>query len=609
MVACLGGSGGGGRRDAAGMTTGSGTGGGTTANDGATSSTDTPDLKDCSTDSDCPSDKPSCAPQGVCIFCYPGTYQCEGDISLVCSQFGEVYEVNQDCAANGGTCNPLGGKCESACGGGGGVSKTNAGCDFVAVDLENVFAETNDAQNAQFAVIASNTSTEGTANVTVTMPDGQTMTKPISAQSLGKFELPPTWSLSGTGITSSAFRVTSDRPITLYQFNPLSNVGVFSNDASVLLPTASNGNEYYVVTKPSTQYSAYFAVVATSDGETEVTFTPKTDTAAGGEIPAVAANTPHTVTLTRNQVLSITTADGSGKDLTGSFIRSNKPISVMSGHTCSIENDAVPPKCCCDHLEEQLTPVNAWAKEYIIGRSKPRGAESDYIRIVASQDNTAVSVTPAVTLPSSTVLNAGDVWAFKTNTDMKVSGDKPIMVAQLLSSSQDISKYGEFCSAGITDCGFPYSCTEMDPFGITTLCMPPKCVTRNDCPESHSCAEIDPSGVEQNECYPIGDPALIIAVPIAQWQNEYVFLTPDSYLEDYVTIVAKEGVQVTLDDITLPSNAFETVSGTAYKAYRQRVIDGVHRISATGPVSIMVYGYDKDVSYGYPGGLGLSSQE
>ena len=90
--------------------------------------------------------------------------------------------------------------------------------------------------------------------------------------------------------------------------------------------------------------------------------------------------------------------------------------------------------------------------------------------------------------------------------------------------------------------------------------------------------------------------ALILAVPIAQWQNEYVFLTPDSYAEDYVTIVTQSGVDVTLDGVTsLPSASFQTVTGTSYRAYRQLVNDGIHRISANGPVSITVYGYDRDV--------------
>ncbi|MEC8023090.1 MAG: IgGFc-binding protein [Myxococcota bacterium] len=582
---------------------------GTTGTSGETAGTadgsTSPDLAECNSDTDCPTDTPTCAPQGVCIFCYPGTYVCDGDVSLFCSQYGESYEVNEDCAATGGTCNSLGGKCESACGGGGSLTKTNAGCDFVAVDLENAFVtdpQILDAQNAQFAVIASNTSKDGAANVTVTMPDGQTMTKAVAPQSLEKFELPPTWSLSGTNITNSAFRVTSDRPITLYQFNPLSNEGVFSNDASVLLPTSSNGNEYYVVTKPSSDlFGGYFTIVATSEGETDVTITPKGSTAAGGGVPSIFPNTSHLVTLGKGQVLNVVT-QGAGQDLTGSRITSSKPIAVMSGHT-AINTDT---KCCADHLEQQMPSVNTWGVEYVVGRSQPRGTESDYVRVVASEDGTTVTLTPAVATPSTKTLNAGDYWEFKTNTDVKVAGDKPIMVAQMLASSNEVSKIGEPCTTA-SECGVLYTCDFETPLSFEQVCLPPTCSTDLNCPGGHVCIETDPFGFTPNVCYPIGDPALILAVPIAQWQNEYVFLTPDSYAKDYITIVTQADIDVTLDGVTLPSSSFSTVSGTSYAAYRQLVNDGVHRISANGPVSITVYGYDQDVSYGYPGGLGLSS--
>jgi hypothetical protein len=484
------------------------------------------------------------------------------------------------------------------------LTKTNAGCDFVAVDLQNAVdpAGEADAQNAQFAVIASNTSKDKSANVTVTMPDGATMTKVVAPQSLEKFELPPTWSLNGTNITNSAYRITSDQPITLYQFNPLSNEGVFSNDASVLLPTSSNGTEYYAVTKPSNDnFGGYFTVIATSEGETEVTFTPKGITAAGGGLPSVFTNTTHSVTLAKGQVLNVST-QGAGQDLTGTRITATKAVAVMSGHTATITST----KGYADHLEQQMAPVNTWATEYVIGRSKPRGAESDYVRVVASEDGTNVSLTPAVTTPSTTTLNAGEFWEFTTNTDVKVSADKPIMVAQLLASSNEISKIAEPCNTA-SECDVLYTC-EPGPTLIINECTPPTCATDANCPGGHVCVELDPL-FGNKSCYPIGDPALILAVPIAQWQNEYVFLTPDSYAEDYVTIVTQTGIDVTLDGVTLPSNSFQTVTGTSYRAYRQLVNDGVHRISANGPISISVYGYDRDVSYGYPGGLGLSSLE
>ena len=41
---------------------------------------------------------------------------------------------------------------------------------------------------------------------------------------------------TGTALTRHAYKVTSDFPIVAYQFNPLDNVNVFSNDASQLLP-------------------------------------------------------------------------------------------------------------------------------------------------------------------------------------------------------------------------------------------------------------------------------------------------------------------------------------------------------------------------------------
>ena len=42
---------------------------------------------------------------------------------------------------------------------------------------------------------------------------------------------------------------------------------------------------------------------------------------------------------------------------------------------------------------------------------------------------------------------------------------------------------------------------------------------------------------------------------------------------------------------------------------RQEVTDGTHRITVEGgaQVGLIVYGMDKDVSYGYPGGLDLEA--
>ena len=46
----------------------------------------------------------------------------------------------------------------------------------------------------------------------------------------------PDLELSGSSTGKFAYRIESNSPITAYQFNPLDNVDVFSNDASCCFP-------------------------------------------------------------------------------------------------------------------------------------------------------------------------------------------------------------------------------------------------------------------------------------------------------------------------------------------------------------------------------------
>ena len=90
-----------------------------------------------------------------------------------------------------------------------------------------------------------------------------------------------------------------------------------------------------------------------------------------------------------------------------------------------------------------------------------------------------------------------------------------------------------------------------------------------------------------------------------QFRNEYTFLVPDAYLEDYLNIIAPTEAVVELDGVALEGVVFESVGGD-FKVARIPIGDGVHRIEADAPVGVTVYGYDDDVSYGYPAGTNLS---
>lgn len=567
-----------------------------------------PGLPTCEKDADCPPELPQCTPQGTCVFCYPGTKMCEGNKLMVCHKFGGSYELLEDCSASQGTCDKDVGVCISPCGGFGKLALTNAGCEFFAVDLRNAKVSTPakylNAQDAPFAVIVSNVSQSNPANVTVTAPDGQTWTADVEPMGLSYFLLPTTFGIPGPGRFNSAYRIQSTSSIVAYQFNPLDNVDVFSNDASVLLPVAELGMEYFAMTlehfsassQPEHQFPGYITIVGVQPQPTQVTITPTADTEAAGDIPAMTAGMAATVSVGLNEVIQI---EEKGGDLTGTRIQSNKPVLVFSGHLAGRPDT----ECCSDHLEQQLPPVSRWGKEFVLGRSMERGKEKDYVRVLAALDGTQVQISGSAT-PGGFSLNRGGFQEVMVDGHIKITADKPVLVAQFLAPSGDVTIQGPCNSAA--DCGEAYVCEPFSSSSSVDVCLLKACTSDAECGFGYACNE-DLYGGVGKECKPIGDPAMILAVPEEQWQQTFVFLTPNSYLHDYINLVIPEGSAVTLDGTTIPQSELVAVPGTTHRLYRAEVTDGVHIIESEEPASLTVYGYDAAVSYGYPGAMGLKN--
>src|SRR5262249_24018647 len=97
-----------------------------------------------------------------------------------------------------------------------------------------------DAQHSPFPVVVSNPNS-GEMPATITLENKAGLraqvtvmsheVKAIFPQMLGF----PDQSLDFSGIEDKAYKLTSNVPIVAYQFNPLNNVGVFSNDPSLLI--------------------------------------------------------------------------------------------------------------------------------------------------------------------------------------------------------------------------------------------------------------------------------------------------------------------------------------------------------------------------------------
>lgn len=538
-----------------------------------------------------------------------------------CNETGTDWCCEASCAAPqiDGVCYDA--RCVAVCAVG---EKSYLGCDYFAVDLDNAFVPCGqddngnliycDAAGSQFAVVISNPDTQREVVY-------QISNAPVASSSRDECEPPehivaagvlppkgiqiielPRRDLNGTVKAMRAYRLASNAPITAYQFNPLENVEVFSNDASLLLPTNTAGTSYFVMTREQTfdDLKGYVTVVGVTEETATVTVTPTARTLAGPGIPAMNAGEFFTTTLERYEVLNIET-NFIGADLTGTTVTSTEPVVVFGGSeaantpntsrcdlstfkceydgetdcectqadgpTCSPHakcSDFIT--CCADHLEQQMFPLTAWGTEYLAVRSMPRGTvefpgqEMDSWRILAAEDNTEVTLTPAFeVLP---LLAAGEWYEFETNEDFLINSNHPILVGQFLA------------------------------------------------------AEFAPGPGRQEGDAATGDPAFILIAPTRQLRDNYVFLAPNKYRFDYVSIGAPAGSAVRLDgadieglDPDARQLAINDVAGTSWRAYRANITDGFHVLTCAGTCSIMVHGYDSFVSYGYPGGLNLEDEE
>jgi len=548
-------------------------------------------------------------PAGYCAACVPGAPRCLDDDTVeLCGEAGLEWEPHQSCDGEitGKIC--LEGVCISQC-------EINAkqpvymGCDFWAVDLDNSFLPWRDldAQGAQFSVVISNPSEKYPATITIENVEGPVLedsagepfpAEPVLPGGLRIYNLPRR-DVDGTVVAPLAYHVRSTVPITAYQFNPLENVDVFSNDASLLLPEHVTGKYYFVMTREETWefLRSYLTVAAIRPGETHVTVDVAAPTLVGfhegtGEpIPHLEPGDSYTTTLQQYDVLNIET-DAVGADMTGSVVLADRQVAVFGGSEASNVpntnhcvlaqgvcewdgatactehqdcNDAGFVTCCADHLEQQMFPVKSWGTRYVAARSFPRNEELDSYRIIAAEDDTLVTTLPVqLSIP---VLHRGEWVDFESDQDFEIQATRPILVGQYL------------------------ACKEA--------------------PGPNLQGELEPGDAG------IGDPAFLLLVPVEQFREDYVFLAPDKYALDYVTVVAPADAVVWFDcgepdperipDAcqAIPEEAWSWYMSGEYKATRFPVEDGVHRVHASAAVSVYAYGYDERVSYGYPAGLDI----
>ena len=361
-------------------------------------------------------------------------------------------------------------------------------------------------------------------------------------------------------IEAKAVHLVSDQPLNLYAMN----YGLNSADAAVIFPIEALGQEYYAICyEPHVKIvnlicgasfngkNSEFAVVASED-QTLVTITPSKITDH-----LMPANLPFTVTLNKGEMYQVQSMNSDGLagqgDLTGSLIRSDKPVALYSGSwATTIPNSS---NNAWDHLYEQIPPVRSWGRKFVTVPLKSRG--KDTYRILASVDQTTVRIAGKATV----VIDRGKFYEWMLNSDEPslIESDHPVLLAQY-SNSNDV-----------------------------------------DIPA------ILPIGTSWD-----GDPSMLIISPVDQTREDVTFVaydTPEITTKIFVNVVAQDNAagKIQLDGNPI---AFVSLPNSGYSYAQVQIAVGNHNLNSTetgkGFIAY-VYGFGGVESYGYGVGFNLST--
>jgi len=165
-----------------------------------------------------------------------------------------------------------------------------------------------------------------------------------------------------------------------------------TSDGFLVYPTSALGTDYVIASYPDmgNMFSAYFPSQTAITGcfdNTRVRFT------LGGAVSAGTAGGMKPGewkewTLNKGDVLMIQSmgALSTEPDITGSRVRADKPVSVVSGNHCA---NIPTTNQWCDYIVEMDIPMHTWGRYYHVPET-PNRRFSQIVRIFAKENNTRI---------------------------------------------------------------------------------------------------------------------------------------------------------------------------------------------------------------------------
>jgi hypothetical protein len=227
---------------------------------------------------------------------------------------------------------------------------------------------------------------------------------------------------TGALVPGGAYHLTSDVPVTVYQFNPLEYTlpgaphNSYSNDASLLFPSTAWGRAHVVASwhdsgdQDTAGHPGLYAITAAAP--TTVTIASETHELAAGDVLEV-------FTPTGNQTVD---------DLTGTRIDSDAPVQVIGGHYCATVPEGVN---FCDHLEELTPPIEALGARYVVAAPE----RFQVVRVVATEADTHLTYDPPMNAPAIIQQAGGWIEVPATDASFTIAATQKVLVAQYLVGS------------------------------------------------------------------------------------------------------------------------------------------------------------------------------
>lgn len=224
-----------------------------------------------------------------------------------------------------------------------------AGREFATSFMHNLG---NDGRDTRFLVeVAALPTSQGSTKVKVTAM-GQVYEKEIEPGKSVPFKMPNSVEMKGSTKSHQTVLVEASQDVTVTSLN----FKEFTADTSVVYPVKQWGTEYIIFTPvSSSQTSALkeFSITNYKEANTVEVFLQGSVTFQGKHY---RKGSKMTIKLDAFESVQIQSQD----KLSGSKVLSRLPVAVSSGHSC------VQVDTACNHVYEQLLPINSWGKEFII---------------------------------------------------------------------------------------------------------------------------------------------------------------------------------------------------------------------------------------------------